>query len=924
MRKYLLTLVLLLASVFAFAQKGSITGLLLDSVNPKTTINYATVSVFKGQDTVLTMYKLSDEKGVFKISNLETGVKYRLVINAWMYSVLRKEFTIDAGTAELNLGSLLLSEKANQLNEVTITSERPPIMVRKDTIEFNAESFKTLPTAVVEDLLKKLPGVTVAADGSIQVNGKQVSRILVDGKEFFGGDQQIATKNLPANILDKIQVSDDPEAKRLDPDLSAGNIPQVINLKLKRAIKKGVFGKLYGGGGAKELYETGGIMNVFRDTTQVSVLAYGNNVNKPGFNSGDLSRIGGFSRTGINSVYMNSEGTYFVNDIAFGGAGGGVQTSSGAGANFNTLTKNGIKINGKYFFGSSDNLIDQLTDADQTLGADKLLTNINSNQRNKNYNHNIGAKAEWQIDSLTKLTLEPSVILRTMHNNGIQKTESRNAADQLINTGLNDTRTRGDNTEYNINTNLWKDFKKAGRSLNAYFGVNKRDNLNDNFNAANNVFYNPVSGSTTDQLRDNNIRNFGLNLNANYAEPVSKTLSLNFAVNGNYLDNENALFTFYRNPLNQAYDIAVPDLSETVTQSGYKSNTRAGLKWKATKDLMIQPGLVWSTIDLKNSFSAAPSFEQHYQFIAPSLTLRFKEFSIDYSPSFREPDVKYIQPVANNSNPLLIQEGNPDLVPARAHQIGLRIFKYDTKRALNYFFNGFATFQNDAVIMSRTIGSNGVQVNSPVNADGVRMFNGGGNVNKDIKNGKNQFTFGAGVWITYFHDVVLVNTVKSFADNLAITPRISTRINLNDKFEFAESYGLGINKSTYDDPFYSDLDFMVHTSEMELVLRWPKKMVWETSYKLQYNTQTAAGFNNNVQIWNTGLTYLFMKNDRAQLKLGVNDLLNTNIRRSINISENTIRDTRTNNLGRHALLTLTYNIQNFGGKVGGKDTFFRF
>ena len=922
--KKLLLIPFLLFATFVFAQKSSVSGVLLDSLNQKLTLNYATISVFKGQDTVLTTYKLSDDKGVFKVPNLEAGGKYRLVVNAWMYSILRKEITAPIDGSNLDLGNLLLTESINNLKEVIIMSERPPIIVRKDTIEFNAESFKTLPTAVVEDLLKKLPGVSVATNGSIKVNGKTVSKILVDGKEFFGGSQQIATKNLPANIIDKIQVVDDREAKRLDPDLLAANTPQVINLKLKKAIKQGAFGKLYAGGGLKKLYEAGGIMNFFRDTTQVSILAYGNNVNKPGFNVGELAGIGGFARTGINSVIMNEKGSYSVNDISFGGSSGGVQTSAGAGANFNTLTKSGVKINGKYFFGLSDNLIDQLSDINQTLGEDRLLTSTIENQRTKNYSHAFGGKAEWKPDSLTTLVVEPKVSINNMRNLVTQTTSNRNLAGQLLNNGTNDTRLKSDQTEYTLGAYLWKDFKQAGRSFNINFSLLKKDNLNDNFNLSANNFYNPVSSSLIDQLRANNIRNFEMNLNGNYAEPISKKLSMSLAINANYLDNQNALSTFYKNQSNQAYDIAVPILSETVQQSGYKTNTEASLKWKPTANLMIQPGFVFNTIDLKNNFSVFPSFEQNFKFIAPSLSIRYKEFNINYSPSFREPDVRYIQPVANNSNPLFIQEGNAKLLPAKTHQVSFGIFKYDTKRSINYFFNAFMHLQNDAVVMSRTISDDGVQRNKPINADGVWMFNGGGEFNKEIKNGKNQFTVGTGMWTTYNRNIVLVQNVKSYADNLAISPRVTGRINLNDRFEFAETYALGINKSTYEDPFFTNLDFLTHTSETEMVIRFPKKMVWETSYKMQYNTQTVAGFNNSIQIWNAGLTFLFMKNDRAQLKFAVNDILNTNTRRTIDITDNAIRDIQINNLGRHALLTFTYNIQNFGAKVGGRDTFFKF
>lgn len=924
MKRILLALAFIVLSNLAFAQKGSITAILLDSADHKLTLNYATISLFKGADTILTTYKLSDDKGVFKIPNLDLGVNYRLVINAWLYGVIRKEVILNIEQPNIDLGKLYLSQKANTLDEVVIQSERPPIIVRKDTIEFNAESFKTLPSAVVEDLLKKLPGVVVGSDGSIQVNGKSVSKILVDGKEFFGGDQQMATKNLPANIIDKIQVNDDPQAKRRDPDLLAGNTPQIINLKLKRAIKKGAFGKLYAGAGLKELYEAGGIMSFFRDTTQISLLAYGNNINKPGFSIGDVSRIGGFSRAGINSVNITSGGGYALNNISFGGVASGVQQSAGAGANFNTITKNGIRLNGKYFYGESSTLIKQLIDVDQTLGSNRLITMSNSNQLNKSYNHNIGAVAEWKIDSLTELTIEPTITLNSLRNFGLTTTQSRNSANQLINTAENGSRLKGNTTEYFVMASLWKDFIKAGRSLNTSFNATKRDNLNDNFNISNSNFYFPPANTVIDQLRDNNINNFNLYFSSNYNEPISKKLGLNVSLSGNYIDNENALSTFYKNPANQAYDLEVPTLSETVLQTGYKTNSKAGLRWRPTKDLNIQPGFVFNTIDLKNSFTKYNSFEQHYQFFAPTLTIRFKDFNLGYSPTFREPDVRYIQPIANNTDPLFIQNGNANLVPAKTHQISANLYKYDTKRSLNYNFNTNGSVQNDAVVMSRTITSNGVQTNTPINADGIWQFYAGGNINKEFKKAKNQITLGAGFWSNYTRNIVLVNGIKSYAKNTTVGPNINARINLNDKFEFGERYNLSINKSSYDDPFYSDLNFLTHSSETEMVVRLPKKMVWETTYKIQYNTQTVAGFNNKIQIWNAALTLLFMKNDRAQLKFTVNDILNTNTNRNINISENSIRDTRTNNIGRHGLVTLTYNIQNFGGKVGGRETMFRF
>lgn len=924
--KKLLFSVFLISIIFkVHAQQGSIRGVLLDSASQQRTLNFATVSLYKVGDSILSTYKLSDDKGQFKVPNLAIGVPYRMVVTAWQYNVFRKEFILSKEQPDIDMGKLLLTQATNKLNEVVIMAERPPILVRKDTIEFNAESFKTLPSAVVEDLLKKLPGVSVGTDGTIEVNGKPVSKILVDGKEFFGGDQQIATKNLPANIIDKVQLTDDPEARRRDPDIVAGNVPQVINLKLKKSIKSGAFGKLYAGGGLKELFEAGGIMNFFRDTTQVSILGYGNNINKPGFNMSDIMRIGGFSRAGVNSMMVSSDGGFALNGISFGGSmSGGIQQSAGAGANFNTLTKKGTKINGKYFLGYTDTFLDQLTDVEQTLGNNKLFTHSTSQQTNRSYSHNLGARIESKLDSLTTLTIEPGISKGIADNKGMMQTNSADGSKNAVNNGRNLSRLKGNDTQYSLSSNLWKDFKKAGRSVNFSLNLTKRDNLTDSYNIAENNYFNPASGSLLDQLRDNNIHTFNLNFNGNYNEPLSKSLSFNLATNSNYLDNENALVTFYKNPANQAYDIAIPSLSETVLQSGYKTNNRLSIRWKVNKDFNIQPGMVFNTIDLNNHFENNTNFEQHFSFFAPQLTIRYKDLNLSYTPSFREPDIRYIQPVANNTNPLYIQNGNPGLRPSKTHQINLNIYKYDTKRTLSYNAYLGGSIQNDGVVMSRVVGSNGVQTSTPVNEDGIWQFHANGNLSKDFKNSKRQFTVNTGFWSNYNRGFVIVNGVNSYTHNLTFGPRVGGRINLNDKIEFNESYSVTFGKSSYSDPFFSDIRYRTHSSDSELIIRLPKRVVWETTYRLQYNTQMEAGMNNNYQVWNVAATLLFMKNDRLQLKCAFNDILNASARRYLSISENTLRDFSTNYLGRFGMVTLTYNIQNFGGKVGGRETMFRF
>ncbi|RZM27488.1 MAG: hypothetical protein EOO88_12885, partial [Pedobacter sp.] len=790
---------------------------------------------------------------------------------------------------------------------------------------FNAESFKTLPTAVVEDLLKKLPGIIIGENGQMEYNGKPVSKLLVDGKEFFGGDAQIASKNLPSNIVDKVQVMDDQELKRQNPDLIAANMPQVINLKLKKAIKQGAFGKLYGGKGDKNYYEAGGILNVFRDTTQVSLIAYGNNVNKPGFSIGDVSRIGGFSRAGFNSMTVyGGNGAFALDGISFGATGSGVHRSSGGGANFNTLLKNGITINGKYFFGLDNNVEQQLINDNQTLGSNRLITRSSTDNTARKVTHNIGGKMVWKIDSLTTLTVQPNVVLSPLSFNGLQNKSSIDGANTLINESVATNKIDRNSNDYTLNVYLFKNFRKRGRVLNVSMYETRTTNIDGNFNNSMNVFYNPASTTSINQLRNNAIRNNDLYGSGNYTEPLNKKLNLTLTFNSNYINKETALSTFYRNPVDLEYDILVPTLSQTVKQSGTKSNARAQLRWSPIKDLSIQPGVSYGNVNLNNTFTSFASIRQQFSFVYPSLTVRYHALNLSYSANKIETDVQYLQPVANNTDPLFIQNGNVNLQPTTSSNLNLSASKFIVKYAVNYNVNVSGTLRNNAVIMSRLINPGGVQINTPINANGVRSVNSSGSLSKTMKSPGKQFTFNIGYSTGYNDNILQVNNIRSHAQTFNIGPRIGGRINLNDKIEFVENYNFQFSNTSYEDNFFIDRKYTTHYSSSELILRTIKKVVFETSFNLSLNSQKIAGYDNSIKLWNAGVTYLFMKNDRAQLKFSVNDILKSTVGRSVNVVGNSIRDTQTNNIGRYGMLTMTYNIQNFGGKVGGKDTFFGF
>ena len=386
---------------------------------------------------------------------------------------------------------------------------------------------------------------------------------------------------------------------------------------------------------------------------------------------------------------------------------------------------------------------------------------------------------------------------------------------------------------------------------------------------------------------------------------------------------ENALSTFYRNPANQLYDIVIPSLTQTVKQTGFKTNANISLRYKITKDLYVQPGFVHNYISLNNHFTNNSDIDQRFNFIWPTFTLKYKIFTLTYSARFTEPDVNYLQPVADNTNAFYIRNGNPNLIPARTQNLSLNMYKYDPKNLINYNLYGYGNFTKNGIINTINI-NNGVQTVTPINANGIFSLQGGANASKDFKFNKTTLKVGAGFWMNYNHSPVIIDNINSNADVYYIGPNGSVRLNFNDFVELNQSYSVNFNRSHYDDSFYTNLSYNTYMSTSELIVRYPKKVVFETSYSMTANGQQVAGYNNNIKFWNAALTYLFMKNDRAQLKFSVNDILQSNVRREIRITGNSIIDTQSNNLGRYGMVTLTYNIQNFGQKVGGRQTFFNF
>ncbi len=924
--KFILSFVFLLLSFSVFSQ-GNLKGRIVDSASQKP-LGLATVTVFRASDTALITYRLSTPDGEFKVPGLPLDVESRVVISFSGYAVYRKEFKLDASSTQLDLGDITLIPDSKALDEVLLIAERPPVTVRKDTIEFNANSFKTLPTALVEDLLKKLPGVQVDGDGNITVNGKRVNRILVDGKEFFGDDPKMATRNLPANIIDKVQVTEDKDQKDLNPDMAEGNIGQVINLKLKKAIKKGWFGKAYAGAGTDDRYEAGTILNLFRDTMQVSLIGFSNNLNRAGFGFNDIRSLGGFDRSGINMMMMSSNGGINVNGISFGGTGEGINQSSGAGFNMNHVLRGGLTLNSQYFYGQTRNDILELNNNQQFFGNSDFLTRTERNEVVKSNSHRIGFSLKGKLDSLTRIDFRPGIVFSDQHSNRITGMNSSSTANGMLNSSDNHQQVNRDDLSYNHSLLLFRNFKKKGRTLNLTNNISYGRIDNQQVNEAENIFYGSGSPviSQLEQLRNRDQKNLSANLNANWNEPVSKKTSLRFGYALSYFKNTDDLQTYNKDGGSGKYEVPNVVLSNHLSRKTWRNTVSAGINWKH-KALNITATGNFVKLDLYNTFrKTGEEVNQHFTYLLPGLNINWKEINFGYNVSVNPPGITDVQPTPDNSNPLYIQFGNPELEPAINHSFHFNYFKNITPKSLfiSAYLNG--NIRENGIVRARTINADGSQETVPVNIDGVHDFYTNFFINKQYKLKNNvQFTMGGGYNINFSRNYLLVNGLSSYSELIDFGPHISIGFNWKDIVELTSRHSRGFRKSTYQSDDFTDLEVNVHSTNTELVIRWPKNIVWEASLNYRYNSQAAPGIQKTSALLNSGVTFLFLKEQKGQLKLSAFDLLNENINVFRYTTENSIVDRQINILQRYFLLTFTYNIRNFkAGKVGGTQRFFFF
>ena len=899
----------------ALAQyNGSIRGTLMDTILKP--VPDATVTVLDAKDSSLVSFSRSVKSGNFMIKGLDKG-NYRLVITHIAYRSISRNFVITDPVKEIDLGIISLGNKSSMLNEVTVMQEQAPVTIKNDTVEFNAGSFKTKPNAVVEDLLKKLPGVQVDKNGKIKANGAEVKKVLVDGKEFFGNDPKIASKNLPADAVDKVQVFDKKSDQSQFTGFDDGNSEKTINLTIKQDKKNGMFGRATAGGGNNSRYEEKFNLNKFKGNQQLSVLGMANNTNKQGFSFQDVINFSGAmpGNGGRGEDIFNS-------GIAIQGLSNNNQaitTTWAGGLNFSDILNKKTDVNGSYFYNRADDRIDQKSSSQYLLPDSSFTQNQKSLINRQNENQRISLISDYKIDSFNSLKLSSSFIYQNSNTATANNYSSVLVSGGLLNDGFANSFSKATGDNWNNNALIRHRFAKKGRTISANLSLNLNNNSgNGNLYSINNFYQTNTKSDTLNQVNDqtNNAYSYGAVIS--YTEPLSKKSLLEFNYNFNQIHSASDKKTFDAD-FSGKYTLPNAQLSNDF--KNIYTNDRQTINFRnQQKNYNFSIGIALQEASLKNNFkylSVDSLLHQSFLNFLPNANFeykinKYKNLRGYYYTFTRQPSVTQLQPVPDNSDPLNIKLGNPDLQQEYYHSIRLNYLSFDPFRHTSVFamlnYNGI----HHKIVNDDILGSTGTRITKPVNLNG--LFNVNGNLSWGFPVRKIKSNLNLNSNIAYNHNASLVNEVRNNSNSWTIEQGADLNFIYKELLDITAGVKVNYNDVRYSLLPTQNANYWMQNYTLDFNLYLPKGFSIASDVDYVRRTGLSNGYNNNPVTWNAGLAKQLFKNKKGEIRLQVFDILNQNVNTSRNTSQNYIQDISYKVLNQYWMLSFTYNIRRFAGK----------
>jgi hypothetical protein len=924
MKKNYLVLIACCFAIAAHAQKnGTIKGTVFDTI-ARHPVTSATITLLQKKDSSLVSFTMTDNKGDFVLSGIARG-EYRLLVTHVNYHSTSLPVSISDAFLMIDLNTIVLYDLSKTLKEVVVTGEVPPVTLVGDTIQYNAGSFKTQPNASVEQLLKKMPGIQVNKDGTVKAQGQKVNRVLVDGKEFFGNDPKTATKNLPADAVEKVQVYDRLSDAAQLTGFDDGNSERTINLKLKQDKKKGLFGKASAGAGSNNRYEGRFNVNSFKGARQFSAIGMGNNTNAEGFSFMDLMNFSGElnrqrqSGNGNMSFSLNSDDP--ISALMGNSNSNGIKTIWGAGLNYNNIIGNKTDFTSNYFYNHYNPYQESTVGRQYFLPDSSYFYNQHSSSDNLNNSHRLNLSADIRIDSFTSIKISPSIGYQETRNNNYSSYETLSEDKQLANQGFGNNYSSGDGTNFRNDLLFRKKFHRKGRTFSLSMQTSFNNSESNGGLLSANQFYKPGSSQPVyDSINQRNIVTGALNsytVRAVYTEPVFKRSLLEFSLGGSNARSTSDKLTYDYNRQNDKYDQLNAGLSNNFENTyGY---TNAGLRLRTQqKQFSLAVGVNWQQAALKGKIIAGSGdsvIHKTFYNLLPSVRFkydftRYRNLSINYAAITKQPDMSQLQPVPDITDPLNIREGNPDLKQEFTHAVQLNFISVNPFKNKNLF--AFFNLQETQhkIVNYDTVDTLGIKHSRPVNVNGVYNMTANMSVGLPLRllNGSVNFSSNMG----YSKSKQFINTVPDVIGTISLGPELRFDLNPSDKVDLSLSGGFNYYKSTWSLQGALNSSYFSQQYEGEINYQLPARFYFNSSFTYTINSQRASGFNVRVPLWNMTFSRQFLRFNRGELKLSIFDILNENVGISRSSNQNYIEDSRVKNLQRFFLLSFTYSLSKNG------------
>jgi hypothetical protein len=941
MKNLFMLAVLCLFTAALYAQTGSprftLQGRAVDTAAAP--LASSTVMLLSPKDSSLVNFTRADEKGAFIFKNLKAG-NYVLKIS-FVGFIPYNQIVKSGGEALIDLGSLKLKPITRELMEVVVRTAKAPLTIKGDTIEYNASSFKVPPGSTVEDLLRKLPGVQVDQDGNIRAQGQEVKRVTVDGKNFFGNDPKQATKNLQAESISKVQVFNDKTEQAKLTGVDDGKKEKTVNLELKEEFKKGGFGKVTASAGpaSNDIPARGeikGSYNKFNAKNQFSLVGLGNNTNQQGLSYNDYQDFrGSNSYNGNQNADFGFSGGNFFSYSDSGDEGLGIPVSGRQGTGFSNNVAGGInynydtkkkKFSSSYYYNQTRLDLSALRNQTYYLPQGQYQINETSNQLNFNGNHRVSLRYETQLDSVNTLVFINNSRLGNGNANldRIQDLDRNNGV-----TTQNTTKNASTQRQIASSSSLIYrlKMKKKGRSFaaSATYEINTNDaNLKLD---ASNQFSQPTSVNETLRLirqdQGTNSHRSEYKASLQYVEPFAKKFFwetfYNFSLRYDEVDRD----VIDRSENNS--DRARNDSLSLYYKNNYIYN-RLGSSIRYTfKGLNISGGLAVQRFTLNGQFARDQTspllgeINRVFTTVIPNVNLNYdlknnRYLYGGYNVSVQIPTSRDLQPVTNNSNPLFINKGNPNLLPQLGHNLNIGFNYFNPGSFINLYIGVNGTQYVNQIVYSRnTDAQTLITTIQPENLSGGRMV--GSYLGFGFPLKKTKATLDLNANLNFSTNPATINNVTNetrgqnygFGTRLSLTP--------TDWLTFYGNANIGISNTRYSINTGQNQVFLNNNFGGDLTVKLPHDFYINTTLNYRVNKNDLLNFDQRIPLLNASIYHILGKAKRAEIRLSSVDLLNRNIAISANASQNYAQYERTQTLARYFMLGFTYNMRGVTAKM---------